>query len=289
MVTVTLLRAVASTDTSGREDPRDQMNFLRRFLRRDVPHAAANQAIVMVMLGDTAPLSATAVLAYLTAHWSDLPSVAGYETEDAVTSASVPGGSLGFVHIPMPIPAGDLSGPVALAWHWPAAAAVVPAHRSHVIVHVRSTTLDTIDVRLLLTKLAASILAVSEGSGVYVGDAMLVRSAADYLEDAVRSSREELPILSWVGFNPVQEEGALSAYTTGLTAFGLQELEVRQSARPAAELFGTLADIAHYQLSSGRVLRDGDTFGASEFDRTQVRYGPSAFISGAMVTTLQLS
>lgn len=244
--------------------------------------------MVMVMLGNTAPLSGAAVLDYLTAHWSDLPSVAGHETTDAVTAASVPGGSLGFVHIPMPIPAGDLAGPVALAWHWPAAATVVPAHRSHVIVHVGSTTLGAIDVRLLLTKLAASVLAVSEGTGVYIGDAMLVRSAAAYLEDAVRATREDLPILSWVGFNPVQEEGALSAYTTGLTAFGLQELEVRNSARPAAELFGTLADIAHYQLSSGRVLRDGDTFGASELDRTQVRFVPSAFIPGATVTALQL-
>jgi hypothetical protein len=264
------------------------MGFLRRLLRRDEPRATASQAIVMVMLDDTAPISAGAVLDYLTAHWSDLPSVAGIETTDAATTASVPGGVLGLVHIPAPIPAGDLAGPVALAWHWPAAAAVVPAHRSHVIVHVGSTTLGAIGVRLLLTRLAASVLAVSEGTGVYVGDAMLVRSGADYLQDAERASREDLPILSWVGFNPVQEEGALSAYTTGLTAFGLQELEVRQTARPAAELFGTLADIAHYQLSSGRVLGDGDTFGASESDRTRVRYGPSAFITGVTVTTLEL-
>ena len=264
------------------------MSFLRRLLGRDETPAVASQAIVMVMLGDTAPFSGAAVLDYLTAHWSDLPSVAGLETKDAVTAASIPGGGLGFVHIPMPIPAGDLEGPVAVAWHWPEAATLVPAHRSHVIVHVGSTTLGALTVRLLLTKLAASVLAVTQGTGVYVGDAMLVRSAADYLEDATRASREELPILSWIGFNPVQEEGALSAYTTGLTAFGLQELEVRQSTRPAAELFGTLADLAHYQLSSGRVLRDGDTFGASESDRTQVRYVPSEFIQGTTVTRLEL-
>ena len=264
------------------------MSFFRRLLGRDKPASAPHQALAMVMLGDAAPFSATAALDYLAAHWADLPGVAGRETTEAATVAQVPGGALGLVHIPMPIPAGDLAGPIALAWHWPEASAAVEAHRSHVIVHVGSTTLGAVDVRLLLTKVAASVLAVGQGVGVYVGDAMLVRSAADYRGDAEQASREDLPILSWIGFNPVQEDGALSAYTSGLTAFGLPELAVRRSARPAAELFGTLADVANYQLSSGRVLRDGDTFGASEFDRTRVRYGPSAFIPGMTVATLEL-
>ena len=132
------------------------------------------------------------------------------------------------------------------------------------------------------------MLAVGDGVGVYVGDAMLVRSAEDYREDAESASREALPLLSWVGFNPVREDATLSVYTTGLTSFGLLELEVRRSARPAAELFGTLADVANYQLTSGQVLRDGDTFGASPFDRTKVRYGASAFIPDVTVAALEL-
>jgi hypothetical protein len=264
------------------------MNFLRRLLRRDEPRTVASQALAMVMLGDTGPFSASAALDHLTENGTDLPSVSDCASNEGATSASIPGGALGVVHIPTPIPGDDLAGPVALAWHWPAAAATVAAHQSHVIVHVGSTTMDAIDMRLLLTKLVASVLAVGQGTGVYVGDAMLVRSATDYRDDAERASRKDLPILSWVGFNPVQEEGAMSAYTTGLTAFGLPELEVRRNARPAPELFGMLADIAHYQLSSGRVLRDGDTFGASELDRTKVRYGPSEFITGVTVATLEL-
>jgi hypothetical protein len=192
------------------------------------------------------------------------------------------------LHVPMPVPAGDLEGPVAVAWHWPDAAQLVPAHRAHVIVTAGSTTLDALDVRILLTKLAASVLAVSEGIGVYVGDAMLVRSAGDYQSDAGEASRDNLPLLSWIGFNPVHEDGRLSAYTTGLTAFGLLELEVRGSAMTPPELFGTLADLANYQLSTGKVLRDGDTFGASESDRTHVRYGPSAFIPDTTVAALEL-
>ena len=264
------------------------MSLLRRLFRREMPRGVPNQALVMVLLGDDDSFGATAALDYLAAHWTDLPSVAGRDGQDAATVANIPGGMIGLVHVPMPVPAGDLDGPVAVAWHWPAAAQVVPTHRAHVIVHAGSTTLDALDVRLLLTKLAASVLSVSDGVGVHVGDAMLVRSAADYMSDAAQASRDNLPILSWVGFNPVREDDRLSAYTTGLTAFGLHELEVRGSALTPPELFGTLADIANYELSTGRVLNDGDTFGASESDRRRVRYRPSAFIPDTTVAALEL-
>lgn len=263
------------------------MSFVRRLFRRDKPRSGANQALAMVMLDNAEPFSAPAAFDYLATHWADLPSVASRETQDTVGVANIPGGTLGLVHIPMPIPADDLAGPVAVAWHWPGASNAVTAHRSHVIAHAASTTLDAIQLRLLLTKLAASVLTVGHGIGVYIGDAMLVRSAQDYLADADQASRENLPILSWIGFNPVREDSVLSAYTTGLTGFGLPELEVRRSALPAAELFGTLADVVNYQLSSGQALKDGDTFGESEFDRTRVRYRASAFIPDMTVAALE--
>ena len=264
------------------------MSLLRRLLRREKPRSASNQALVMVLLGDDEAFHGPAALDHLAAHWADLPSVVGRDGRDAATVANIPGGMIGLMHVPMPVPAGDLEGPVAVAWHWPEAAQVVPAHRAHVIVHAGSTTLGALDLRLLVTKLAASVLSVSGGVGVDVGDAMLVRSAADYLSDAAEATRDNLPILSWVGFNPVGEDGRLSAYTTGLTAFGLPELEVRESALTPPELFGTLADLANYELSTGKVLRDGDTFGASETDRTRVRYRPSAFIPDTTVAALEL-
>jgi hypothetical protein len=265
------------------------MSVFRRLFSRDKPANQSRHGLAMVMLGDGATFSATAALDHLVERWSDLPSVAGRETGESVTTVSIPGGAAGMVHMPMPIPAGDIEGPVAVAWHWPGAAEAVAGHRSHVIVHVASSTLDLIEVRLLLTKLVASILAVTDGVGVYLGEAMLVRSAADFREDAANASRENLPLLSWIGFNLVNEETALSAYTTGLTGFGLHELEVSRSTLAAPELLGTLADLTNYQLTSGKVLRDGDTFGATELDRKRVRYRPSRFIPDLTVASLELS
>lgn len=264
------------------------MTLFRRLLRREKSRGNASQALVMALLGDEATLDGAAALDYLAAHWTDLPSVVGRDAQDAVTVASIPGGAIGLMHAPLPVPAGDLEGPVAVAWHWPEAAHTVPAHRAHVIIHAGSTVLDPLDLRLLLTKLTASVLSVGNGVGVYVGDAMLVRSARDYLSDAEQASRDNLPILSWIGFNPVREGTKLSGYTTGLRSFGLPELEVRGSTLSPAELFGTLAELANYQLSTGRVLRDGDTFGATETDRTRVQYRPSAFIPDTTVAALEL-
>lgn len=264
------------------------MNFLRRLLRRDKPQGGAHHALVMVLLGTEAPLDGAAVLNHLVARWDDIPSLGDRETRDEAAMAAIAGGVLGLASVPMPVPSGDLEGPIALAWHWPEAATIVPAHRSHVIVHVGSSTLGAIEVRLLATKLAASVLAVSDGVGVYVGDSMLVRSASDYLNDAAHASRHNLPLLSWIGFNAVGEDGRLSAYTTGLTAFGFLELEVQGSTLSTPEVFGTVADIANYQLGTGKVLHDGDTFGATEAERIRVRYRPSAFIPDTTVAVVEL-
>ena len=266
------------------------MSLLNRLFGRGDQQAQSHHALVMVLLPVIAPPDGRRVLDHLKSQWPDMPAFGEPQVDETATTVDIPGGALVFAHLPVPVPAGDLTGPLAVAWHWPEADDVVAAHQSHVLVHAASKAMDRLDVRLLVTRVAASIVTVAGASGVYVGDAMLVRAAADYVEDAHASSRHELPMLSWVGFNLVgEDDGSLSAYTTGLGAFDLQELEVRQTDRPHAELLGLLADLAHYQLVSGKELKDGDTFGASADDRTRVRYEESAFIPDMTVTLLALS
>ena len=267
------------------------MSIFKRILGKDKPRAPEHHALIMVMLPDGATFSAKAAFEYLASHWSDLPSIVGHDLQDVASTANIPGGIVALGNMPGPIPLGELTGLAALSWHWPDAASAVASHRSHVIVHARSSALDAIDVKLLATKLAASVVAVADGVGVYVGDAMLLRSGADYRSDAESASRESLPILCWVGFNLVREQDGdgFSAYTTGLSSFGLLELEVLRSKWPPAEVVSRLADLANYQLSTGNVIRDGDTFGESEFDRTQVSHRASTYIPGATVAGLELS
>ena len=240
----------------------------------------------MVLLPDaTAPDLRAAVdgLASLPA----APSITGVEVQENVATAQIPGGMLALAHMPLPIPAGELEGPAAVAWHWPDAAAAAREHAGHVIVHAASTELGSLELRLLHTHLVAALLRTAGGAGVYVGDAMLLRSAEDYLAEAQAASREALPLMLWIGFNPVREDGHVSAYTTGLSGFGFLELEVRRSGRAPGELIGALADAANYQLSTGKVLGDGETFGFSRNDRRRIRHTTSEFIPGARVALLE--
>lgn len=264
------------------------MAFFKRLFGGSSAESRDRHALAMVMQPNTEPVDAEAVLNYLGATWHDVPAVLDRDVSASATTARIPGGMIAIAHMPVPIPSGDLVAPTAWAWHWPGAAEAVGAHASHVIVHARSTTLSAVELRLLHTKLVASVLAVGNGAGVYLGDAALVRSATDFMSDAQQASVENLPLLSWIGFTPVQADGATSAHTMGLSGFDLLELEVRNSAKPVPEVLGVLADLASYQLSTGRVLSDGDTFGASELDRTRIRYGPSAFIPDTTVALVEL-
>lgn len=263
------------------------MGILDRFRPTQRKSVAAN-ALAMVLLPGERILDASAVFDYVRAHWTDLPSVTDVETKEGATSAAIPGGSVGLVQIPMPVPSGDLAGPSAVAWYWPTAAEEIARHQSHVIVFAGSTTLSAVDLRLLHSKLVAAVAATTDAIGVYVGDAMLVRGAADYVNEARAASREAVPMMLWVGFNLVVENGTVSAYTTGLTGFGLPELEVRRSARPAPDVLGTMADAASYQLRTGRLLRHGDTFGFSESERIPIRHTRSDFLPNTTVAVLGL-
>ena len=229
-----------------------------------------------------------AVIAHAANSSPDFPQ-ATPQVEGPVASVEIPGGTVAVSLMPTQVPSNDLAGPIAMAaHHWPCAESDIAQHRQHVAVFAGSQTADAIAVHLLASRVAAATLAVANGIGIYVGHAMLVRDAAGYINDISSASREDPPVTTWIGFNPVNDEGAFSAYTTGLTAFGFRELEVRRPAISPDEAFNRLMNIASYQLSTGRVINDDETIGYSEAERHKVRYAPSAFIPRMEVAVIDL-
>jgi len=264
------------------------MGILGRIQGRKPKQENTAIALAMVLLPHRGPPDCHAAFDFLRANWVDLPSVVDVDTKDDVVTGYIPGGVVGLLHVPVPIPAGDLAGPTALAWHWPDAAVNVARHQAHVIVSAGSTSLTQVELRLLHSNLVASLTATASGVGVYVRDAMLVRAAEDYVAEARAATGAAVPTMLWVGFNPVSGEGAVSAYTTGLKSFGLRELEVLHSTRSAPEILGRMADAATYELQTGRILGDGETFGWSETERVPIRHARSAFLPDTEVAVLGL-
>jgi hypothetical protein len=258
-------------------------------IRRQGPKAQMQQhALAMVLLPSQERPDGRSVFRYLRTHWPDVPSIANVEAADAATTARIPGGAAALMHVSAPVSIDHVTVPATLAWHWPTAAAELERHRSHVIVHTSSGTLDALDIHLLHSKLVASLAALTNAIGVFVGEAMLVRSAKAYIDEAREGSRSAAPIMLWVGFNPVRDERALSAYTTGLEVFGLPELEVRGTTRSERLMIGMMADAASYQLQTGHTLRDGETFGYANNERIGVRHTRSQFLPDTMVALLAL-
>lgn len=272
--------------------PMSLLNWFRSARQSPSPPVPASAALAMVLLERPATLDVVELDARLRPRAGELPMPSDLSAgEGGVVAGTIPGGAIALMALPLPVPPSDLEGPIALAWHWPEAATVVPTHGAHIIVHAGSTTLDPVALRLVHTQLVAAIVEQTAALGVYIGHALLVRSAADFLadaRDAHDSAGESLPILSWVGFHPVGEDnGTLSAYTTGLEQFGMFELEVRHTSQAVPELLGMLADVALYQLTSGARLKDGDTFGASAEDRRTVRVVQSNFLPETPIVLLE--
>ena len=264
------------------------MGVVDPFRRRASKPPTSQHALAMVLLPNEDRPDGRSVFQYLRTQWADVPSIANVESADAATTARIPGGAAALMHVSAPVPSDYMKVPAMFAWHWPTAAAEIDRHRSHVIVHTSSGTLDALDTHLLHSKLVASLAALTNAVGVFVREAMLVRSAKAYIDEARDGARSAAPVMLWVGFNPVRDDGTLSAYTTGLAAFELPELEVRRATRSEGLVIGMMADAASYQLQTGRTLRDGETFGYTNNERIGVRHTRSEFLPDTTVALLGL-
>jgi hypothetical protein len=276
-------------DWLRRKDPAPRTEDAAHGASRPAAASAPPGALAMVLLREPVPADGQAVLAHLRRQGADpvLPPITEVSAEQGVLVARIPGGTVKMLSLPAPIPPRELEGPVALAWHWPTAREEVAAHQGHVIVHASSTELHPMHVWRLHTRLVAAVVATTPALGVYVGDAMMVRSRDDWLDEALATEGDGLPILLWVGINPVREEdGRVSAYTTGMSSFGIMEMEVRSSARSFEDVMGRLTDAALYQVGSDNRLGDGETFGFSAEDRHLVRHLPSRFLPDTRVAVL---
>jgi hypothetical protein len=109
-----------------------------------------------------------------------------------------------------------------------------------------------------------------------------------FMEMARTASRDDLPLLIWIGFHPVRNEAGASVFTTGLDAFDLMDLEVRDSKHEPSVILERLLDLAAYCILTGKPLKDGDTVGHSDAERIPVKHVPSAFIPGRMVCRIVL-
>lgn len=262
---------------------------------RDTSHASgtapATRLLAIVLLREPVTADGQAVMEHLRRQGAQNPTflpITDVIEAPGGMAGRLPGGTVNILSHPTSIPARDLERPVALAWQWPTARDEVAAHRGHVVVQASGTEADLIDLVRLQARLVAAVVATTPSVGVYVPDATMVRSRDDWLDESLAMEGDNFSLLLWVGIIPVPEaDGRVSAYTTGMSRFGIMELEVWASTRPLDEVVDRVRDAVDEQVGTDRRLGDGEMFGYPREDRHRVRHRPSRFVPGTTVAVLE--
>ena len=230
----------------------------------------------MVALRDAVLPDEKTLIARLRDSWSTVPEIDNIERRDDVISFNLGGDTAAISLMPQPVPWADLEGPCHEAWYWPEAAEALRDHQSHVLVVLVPKAGRRIDAALSLTRVVAAVTASSQAAGVLWGGGGLVHSPQPFVEVARKTSRESLPLQLWVAFGVHREEdGTHSLYTSGLEEFGHMEIEVSHSRRDPQTLVDRVFNVALHVLYKGALLQDGETLGASEDEKIEIRHVPS--------------
>ena len=251
--------------------------FRKKIVELEASKPRRKLGLAMVALDAAEPLAKKALLAFLKEHWKDLPRAEKVRQQGDTLSFVLDGALVTLTLVRVPIPWGDLEGPALAAWHWPQAIERLKAHQAHVLVAVLAPEPDRITATLLRTRVVAAVAATTPSCGVYWGEAPVVNAAADFVEEAKRTSRERLPLYLWLAFDLVRNpaDGTFTLHTSGMRAFDLMELELVASGEQPATLVDRAFNFAHYLLDHGPVLKDGDTIGLSDQERLRIQLLPS--------------
>jgi hypothetical protein len=173
--------------------------------------------------------------------------------------------------VPAPIPWSQLAGPCATAWWWAEATSICRPCPAHYVVQTQSSDGDVFAANLRLTAIVAAVLGAARAPAVYWGAGTLVRSAADFCEQADVATRDLLPLRLWIDFRVEPgEKDELFFATTGMKAFGLMEIETVAPRTRADYVLDRMFNAAHYLCDHGPVLKHGHTFGLSANEKIRI-------------------
>jgi len=139
------------------------------------------------------------------------------------------------------------------------AAAAAQAHQAHLIVAVMGRGCPPIRAGELFVEIVSACLDAPNALGIYGCHTVWLpeqyRKAAQILKEG------KFPLMNLVFVGLFQNEKGVSGWTSGLRAFGKEEMEVVNSAQPPQEVYELLLILSDYLIEQGAVLRDGETVG----------------------------
>ena len=169
-----------------------------------------------------------------------------------------------------PVEDEDLEYYAQLNYLWREAPERVQQHQAALVVSVRPFEQALLAGGILLVKVAASccrqsgVLGVCANSTVYQPEL--------YQEEAKLARQGELPLGDLVWFGVYLREDGVCGYTSGMLAYGYEEMEILDSEAEPEEVRDFLFSLAAHVLEGGVGLREGETVG---FEHDTHRYAIS--------------
>ncbi|MCC6459128.1 MAG: DUF4261 domain-containing protein [Saprospiraceae bacterium] len=246
--------------------------------RASVPNATEGKVVTgTVLINDRNPVDFKALLAGLRSDWGvRIDSSSQSEKTLVVHTATA---TVMFANMDYPASPAEISGAVEGAWLWRSAAEEAPRHQSQLVVSVIGQASRPLDAYKLYTRVTAAALDNTRSCGVYLASQYLLQSKTFFLQAARNLNEKVLPIYCWIYFGMLQDGGASSAYTFGLSELGMPDLEIVKSAHSLQEAHAILYDAVNHALQNGIRLQDGSQIETQEGQKINLKLSKGVYLN----------
>lgn len=180
--------------------------------------------------------------------------------------------------MPKPIPNNEAVKRAQVNYYCADAVSIAQAHQAHLMVTLvaQSDTENSIQCMRLYSKIIACCLRQQNATGVYTSGTVF--SADFYTKIAEQYLRtEDIPIMIWVFIGLAKNEKGNQLYTIGMEKFQKEEMEILNSQMNMKTLHASLTSMCHYIITSGLVLKDGETIGFSAEQKWAISHSKSVY------------
>ncbi len=180
--------------------------------------------------------------------------------------------------LPAPIPYEEAEEAAKINYMWPDAVNAAKAHKAQLMVSVIGKEDNLLKSAELHTKLLSCCCGQKNTIGIYTGNVVL---EPKYYEDFAAMIKDgELPVFNWIWFGFYRGDNGLCCYTSGMDAFGKDEMEILDTNAQPSELLNFISSMADYVIKSSVILNDGETIGFSEDDKHLITRSTGVSIPG---------
>lgn len=184
--------------------------------------------------------------------------------------------------MPAPVPNSEAVHRAQGNYYCPDAVTIAKAHQAHLMLTVINQTQDAeIEGMKLYSKIAACCLRQANATGIYTSGTVF---SADFYYKVCEQylHGDDIPLMVWVFVGMGQNENGNQLYTVGMEKFQKEEMEINNSQVDMQTLHTSLLSMCDYIITSGLILKDGETIGFSAeqkwaISRSKSVYAPSEY------------